>query len=72
MIVNGSKSSNGLEVEDEDLDGLRQKSSNGPEAIELDVGRPCEFGTWRGDKTMASKSSDGLVAAPMDWRPIAA
>jgi len=72
VIVNGSKSSNGLEVEDEDLDGLRQKSSNGPEAIELDVGRPCEFGTWRGDKTMASKSSDGLVAAPMDWRPIAA
>jgi len=63
---------NGLKVEDEDLDGLGQKSCNGLEAIELYVGRPWEFDTWRGDKTTASKSSDGLEAAPMDWRPVAA
>ena len=62
----------GLKVEDEDLDGLGQKSCDGLEAIELDVSRPWEFDTWRGDKTTASKSSDGLEAAPMDWRPVAA
>ena len=40
--------SDGLEVEDdEDLDGLRQKPSNGPEAM-LGVGRPWELGTRRG------------------------
>ena len=39
--------SDGLEVEDdEDLDGLRQKPSNGPEAS-LGVGRPWELGTRR-------------------------
>ena len=62
----------GLKVEDEDLDGLGQKSCDGLEAIELDVSRPWEFDTWSGDKTTASKSSDGLEAAPMDWRPVAA
>ena len=36
--------SDGLEVEDdEDLDGLRQKSSNGPEAM-LGVDRSCILG----------------------------
>ena len=40
--------SDGLEVEDdEDLDGLRQKPSNGPEAQELGVGRPWELDTRR-------------------------
>ena len=48
MIVNELKPSDGLEVEDdEDLDGLRQKPSDGLEAM-LGVGRPWEFGTWRG------------------------
>ncbi|WVZ84054.1 hypothetical protein U9M48_031130 [Paspalum notatum var. saurae] len=36
-----------LEVDDEDLDGLRQKPSNGPEAM-LGVSRPWELGTRRG------------------------
>ena len=40
--------SDGLEVDDEDLDGLRQKPSNGPEAM-LGVSRPWELGTRRGD-----------------------
>ena len=53
----------GLKVENEDLDGLGQKSCDGLEAIELVVGRPWEFDTWRGDKTTASKSSDGLEAS---------
>ncbi|WVZ70984.1 hypothetical protein U9M48_019611 [Paspalum notatum var. saurae] len=38
--------SDGLEVDDEDLDGLRQKPSNGPEAM-LRVGQPWELGTRR-------------------------
>ena len=53
----------GLKVEDEYLDGLGQKSCDGLEAIELYVGRPWEFDTRRGDKTTASKSSDGLEAS---------
>ena len=47
MIVNELKPSDGLEVDDEDLDGLRQKASNGPEAM-LGVSRPWKLGTWRG------------------------
>jgi len=45
--------SDGLEVEDdEDLDGLRQKPSNGSEAS-LGVGRSWELGTRRGGSAMA-------------------
>ncbi|WVZ81207.1 hypothetical protein U9M48_028617 [Paspalum notatum var. saurae] len=40
-------SSDGLEVDDEDLDGLRQKPSNGQEAT-LGIGRPWKLGTRRG------------------------
>ncbi|WVZ75568.1 hypothetical protein U9M48_023607 [Paspalum notatum var. saurae] len=40
--------SDGPEVDDEDLDGPRQKSSNGPEAM-LGIGRPWKLGTRRGD-----------------------
>ena len=47
MIVNELKPSDGLEVDDEDLDGLRQKPSNGAEAM-LGVGRSWELGTRRG------------------------
>ncbi|WVZ97193.1 hypothetical protein U9M48_042746 [Paspalum notatum var. saurae] len=39
--------SDGLEVDDEDLDGLRQKSSNGPEAM-LGVDRSWKLGTRKG------------------------
>ena len=51
--------SDGLEVEDdEDLDGLRQKPSNGLEES-LGVGRPWMFGTWWCGKTTTCKPSDG-------------
>ena len=43
--------SDGLEVGDEDLNGLRHKSSDGLEA-KLDVGRPWKLGTWRGGSAM--------------------
>ena len=39
--------SDGLEVDDEDPDGLGQKSSDGLEA-KLDVGQPWKLGTRRG------------------------
>ncbi|WVZ64518.1 LOW QUALITY PROTEIN: hypothetical protein U9M48_014020 [Paspalum notatum var. saurae] len=44
--------SDGLEIDDEDLDGLRQKASNGPEAM-LGAGRPWELGTRRDGSAMA-------------------
>ena len=51
--------SDGLEVDDdEDLDGLRQKPSNGPEAM-LGVGRPWELGTRRAVQQLWCKPSDG-------------
>jgi len=47
VIVNEFKRSDGLEVDDEDLDRLRQKPSNGPEAM-LGISRPWKLGTRRG------------------------
>ncbi|WVZ89405.1 hypothetical protein U9M48_035818 [Paspalum notatum var. saurae] len=51
--------SDGLEVDDEVLDGLRQKSSNGLEAM-LSVGWPWKLGTQSGDWQQWCKPSNGL------------
>ena len=50
--------SDGLEVDDEDLDGLRQKPSNGSEA-KLGIGRPWKLGTQGADRQWWCKPSDG-------------